>query len=450
MALDYTGNPGGIFRQIGVCAKHAWLLGQDSETYDADRQEVESNFDAADQGDKSATVRSGFDSLREAFSSLRRLLANVAASRITDRETVVLELDLDRNDFDTVIRELIRQMVVDGETVKASVVSVGSPTPDPGNVGDGTVLVDKVLDGVTPPGSGLRTYPELSGVASELVVTSDVFTLNCTADSYTDGNDVGEEEFTLYGEMSDGGNFSEPEGGSGTGTTISTVQSENMLRDGGFEQWSGNSPSRWSVDSGTAGTHVKEETTEVFRGDSSLALVGDGTQATISVSQSVDDMETLRRYVVCFRYKANAADTSSQKLTVQFSGTGYTPAGSEKVEITGNNFSTGWTLKYFYVNVPADRPEDWSLTIAVTGTLGAGKKVFVDDVCVAPVVWHGGVNFCVVAGQTPFLRNDRFKVMVSNNNAGRFSWFFRRAFGIQLPSATGGGHTIPDTLAGGS
>lgn len=449
MALDYDGSPNGIFRQIGVCVKYIDLFATDASDLDTDRDAIEDNYEAADQADKSSSVRSAFDGLKSSIFGVREQLRQTAELRLQDRVSVINELDLATDSIDTVLRELVRRMVIDSETVDASTVTLGSVTAASGNTGTGTILIGKVLDGVTEPGSGLQTYPELNGVDSQLAVTSETMTINCVGDSYTDGATEGSEEFEWYGEITGDGGFNDPEGGSGTGPTLTTVNADNILDNGDFEDWSGSSPSDWTVAVGTAGTHVQQEIVEIYRGDSSLELTGTGAQATIAVTQAVDTAGLVpgKRYIVTFWYKASAVDTASQSFTVKFTGTGYTEASSEKVTVLGDVFDTSWTLKHFYINLPLDIPEDWTLDIRAAGTLGSGKKIYFDDVCFAPVNWHGGIHAVVVAGQTAFVRNDRSTFTVANDNAGLFQRFFRRGFGIQLPSVTDTSETIADSLA---
>jgi hypothetical protein len=84
------------------------------------------------------------------------------------------------------------------------------------------------------------------------------------------------------------------------------------------------------------------------------------------------------------------------------------------------------------------------LVIKWTGTPSA-HNIFIDGGGVAPVTYHNGVNFMVYAGTDKFIRNDRFSLTVSNDNNGVFQTFFRKTYGMQLPST--GSPTNADTLA---
>ena len=67
-----------------------------------------------------------------------------------------------------------------------------------------------------------------------------------------------------------------------------------------------------------------------------------------------------------------------------------------------------------------------------------------DDVAFGPVTYGAGAGVVAVRGSTPFVRNDRFTVSVANTE-GIVQAFFRRVFGVQLPSD--GSPTIADSVA---
>lgn len=449
MALLYDDANTGVFRHLGILIKHLNLLGTDETNLDADLDAIQDVFEAGDQTIYSEPLRQAFESLQGSHISLRASLADVAESRLRDRASVVNELGLDQDGIQTVLAALITQMIVDSETVDANVVTVGTVTAGGSNAGNGTVLVSKVLDGYSAPAAGVRPHVAYNGVDSEFSY-DETNVIECTADNPSDATGAGSERFSSRGEIQADGTWSTDADGSGSGPSLRTLQSESLLSNLNFESFTvANTPDSWTIDSGTAGTHILSEATEVYRGDTSLEIAGDGAQATIQISQApaVTQLNPLRRYCVAFRYKASATDTSGQALTVQFEGTGYTAASSEKVAITGDNFSTSWSLQHFYVNLPADLPSDWKLVVKVTGTLNTGKIVYVDDIGFGPVTWHNGVGFVVVAGSTPFIRGDRFTFTTASNGAGTFQTFFRKAWGVQLPSLADTNETIDDALA---
>ncbi len=175
-------------------------------------------------------------------------------------------------------------------------------------------------------------------------------------------------------------------------------------------------------------------------------MKGDGT-ATIQISNApaISAWRPLRRYLVSLRYKADAA-VAAGTFGVEFSGTGYTPGATEKISQAPGAIPTTWTLGSFFVNTPSVIPPDWKLVIKVTGTLTTGRIIYIDDVIVQPVNYHGGVGFCFVPGNTPATKRDRWEFDVENDREGRIQTFWGRSFGRQLPSAASGAENIPDSL----
>lgn len=448
MAVDYAD----LFADLGKLVKHVNLLGTEAANLATDRAEIETQFESTAQQDKIKNLRAQFDSLRNGHFNLRSQLATIAQNRLRDRTTIVNELELQKDDLATVMDALILNMVASAEDIDASVVTIGSVTAGGANVGNGTVLIDKVLDGVTRPGQGMFAHPSMNGVASQLAV-SETVTVTVIRDSYGSGGVTeGFEQLGIKGEVvGPGGLWVDPEGGSGPGPSFRTANANTLLTGRDMESFVSNLPTGWTLYLGTAGTHIAQTTTagQFYRGASALKLIGDGAQGGMGVYQQppLSRLVPLKRYCVTFRYKASATDTATQHLTVQFEGTGYTAASSEKVDVTGDNWPTSWTLGSFYINLPAVLPSDFQLVVKLTGTPAAGKTMYIDDVCLTEVVWHGGLNFVAVAGATPFVEADKFTSAIANDQEGVFQEFFRRAMGRQLPSQTDTSETRADSLA---
>lgn len=449
MALLYDDANTGVFRHVGILIKHSNLLATDATNLDTDLDAIQDEFEAGDQTQYTEPLGNSFRSAKQSMIGLRAQLATVAEARLRDRTSVVNELELADSSIQTVLAALIKQMIADSETVDGSVVGIGTIAAGSANVGDGTVLASKVLDGYSSPARGVRPHTSYNGVDSELSVAETVL-FTCTSDNPSDNTGEASEQFSVRGEIPNAGPWDTDAEGSGNGPQVTVLQDSSLLQNLAFETFTTtNTPDDWTIDDGDAGTHVLEEATEVYRGSKSLELAGDGSEATIQISQAptLTQLNPLRRYCLSFRYKASATDTSSQALVVQFEGTGYTAASSEKVSIAGDNWSTSWSLQHFFINLPADLPSDFKLVIKVTGTMNTGKKLYIDDMAFGPVSWHNGLNFAVIAGATPFIRGDTFTFAITNSQAGTFQEFFRKAWRVQLPSLTDGNESIDDALA---
>jgi hypothetical protein len=306
-----------------------------------------------------------------------------------------------------------------------------------------------VLDAVSAPAAGKRAHPLLNSVNSEFSETQAV-EIACTTDSYDGSVTAGSEQFSVFGEAGGkGGILYDPVGGSGRGPGLRTINEDTKLLNGTMEAFTSNVPTNWTLANGTALTHISQETTQKYRGASSVEFSGTGAQATIRITQAIASSNLVpgKRYILGLRYKASAIDTASQTFLVLFTGTGYTASSSEKISILGNVWSTSWSHQYFYVNLPRNLPTDWKCEISITGTMSAGKMLWVDDVAFAPVTWFAGVNLAGFAGATPAAIADRWTFTLSNDEGGLFSRLLTRHFGVQLPSNNAGAETILDSLA---
>jgi hypothetical protein len=64
-------------------------------------------------------------------------------------------------------------------------------------------------------------------------------------------------------------------------------------------------------------------------------------------------------------------------------------------------------------------------------------------------LYDGGPSVAFYAGETDFALDDTFTITIANDRAGEFQELFDKLFNYPaklLPSDTGGGETIPDSL----
>ena len=120
----------------------------------------------------------------------------------------------------------------------------------------------------------------------------------------------------------------------------------------------------------------------------------------------------------------------------------------ERIFLPAAALPVGYSLRYFWINMPAAIPTDgtWKLVAKWTGTPTAAEKVWIDSLALAPPMWHNGHASVVVAGSTPFKFGDRFTYSAGNTE-GVFQQLFRQVHGLQLPSNNAGAESILDTLA---
>jgi hypothetical protein len=448
MAVSYVG-PGGIFPCIGKLVKkiNAYLsLAQ--TTFPADEDEITTVFEAGNFNSIIGSIDSAYTAGENGIASLRTSLAALATTRLLDLTTVVLPLGVTNANISSVIYALINQMNTDAQTINQNTVTVGSITPGAANVGNGTILISPVLDGATVPGrfQGAFAHPAYNGLGTQLPI-AETMTIACSSDSYSsNGVAPGNERFTITGPLGQTQPFGVGVEGTGAGAPgLANVQASTLIQNGSFTTFAANVPTSWTLASGTAGTNCAQSST-AYLGTSSVQLTGDGATATIQLTQAVTgNLTPLKRYLVAFYYKASATATGAQAFTVNFTGTGYSPAPSEQFTVPGNSWATGWTLAYFWINLPATLPANWTLSIAITGTMPNATSILVDNLGFGPGVYENALCFASVTGNVPFVMRDSFSVPIGNNYSGIFQSFARRAWGIQLPAS--GSPTIPDSLA---
>lgn len=457
MALDYTGSNNGLFRHIGKLIKHSDLIKSDvnnaSTGLDADRNEILNAFQLGDTGNPDLVVdglAAAVERWKLEYVGRRQALAGFVLGRLRDRITVLDEIGAASSDRTEIVRKLFERMVTDSQTINASTVTLGTVTAASGNSGNGIAVATDTLDGSSSPGSAYgQQFPsnvKYKGLKSELCVPSETMTLQVVDDQFQQGDAA---VFAWAGRTTDSmGQYGLGAEGSGVIGTVSEVHAstEIYLSNADFETFTvANLPDDWTADSGTVGTHIKSTTATIAHGSKGLQLVGDGAQATIQLSQAVsgDILDPNRAYIVSAQVKADAS-IGAGTLTIQFEGTGYTAAASEKISIAPGSLPTSFTVKYFIINLPATIPADFKLIVKWSGTPTNAKNLYIDDVGMAPVSFGGGVGVAAVRGTTEFGHGDKFTFTVANTE-GVFQRAFRQMFGAQLPSA--GSPTIADSLA---
>lgn len=382
-----------------------------------------------------------YHGFQQNVASWRQTLAGYAARRLLDRDTVLNELALPAGTgLAAVLEALNRQLRVDSKTVNACATAVGSVSAAAGNAGNGSAWPTLVLDGYSPPGSNMAASTLYQGSTSELVV-GETHSLVCVTDQ-GNGAQAGGEYFQWSGAPFLGTWHWGAEG-SGLGPLVQVANADSTIRGKDFETFSSNVPDGFTLTTGTAGTHCAQDVATPFRGSGALKLTGTGT-ASVLLEQSVSPslVNARRRYHFgCAVKKFSGTPASSEKLRVKFSGTGYSPASAETLEIDGDDWPASWTLYNAHLNVPSVVPSDLKLRIELVN-VASGSAVLVDSFTFCPVTYFGGLGVAVVAGAANWVRGDRLTFATTNDAAGNYQSFFRRAFGVQLPSA-GTGNISP-------
>lgn len=444
MAINYTN----LFTMLGKLVKGVNNVKTYYGELDTDVGAVQTAYSTYSQFNLLQRIPDTWRNFKENVYGWIGQINGQAFSLLTDRELILKELPIGSGaSIQEVMPLLMANMVANSQHVTKSVVTIGSVTTTSVNASVGEAFVDGVLDGYTAPGAGMSPSKSYNGLTTQMA-EDDTVSLICTQDSESGGTLEGYESFQWTGLPTNSGLYHYLSFGTGSNVTLQPLNSYTFITNGEFESFSTNTPTAWTIVSGTVGTHILKETSVVQRGSSSLKYTGDGTQATISISQApvLSQLIPLKRYMVGVWVRGTSA-TANGTLTIQFEGTGYTAGATEKIEMdaTALSAATTWSLKKFYINLPLEIPDDFKLVVKVTGTLTTAKSVYIDGLVLGPVNYVNGVNVAIVAGKNKFLKGDKFTFTLSNNDAGVFQTWFRKATGYQIP--TDNSPAISDSLA---
>lgn len=444
-----------IFEDLGVFLKAANQLRDTATGSGTPTPHIPNLLDSINSTLNSNSTDHILDGVNTLFSSVSDTMSGFAAEvaqkcdqRLLDRLTVLNELlTSDSGSLSTVLRELIRAMNRDGQAVLQSMVSLGTPSPLAGNVGNGTVLVTKVLDGYSSPGSGLPAHLQYKGLNSELAVPSETVTLTCTSDSSSQSVAEGQETFLLEGQLPLDGSWDWKSEGSGERRTVPTDNAYQIMANRDLEAFgTDGTPVSWEATTGLAGTDFVPDYVDanVYRGNAAMKFPAAGGDVVLEQTLSNSLINANRQYRLSWAWKVTGATTGTIQLEVySASQPSLFSAGQKVTQTFSGATSTNWALQSVLLTMPASLPDDLVFRLSSTTVDG---DVWIDSMAFAPVTYSGGLGYNILAGSTSFSVDDRFTVINSNQEAV-FQKFFRRVYGVQLPSATSGSETIPDSYA---
>lgn len=490
---------------------------------------------ASSRHDEINGIPPAFQNFKDQIAGMCEALGERVTSRLLNLDSVIVQLNstVNNTDITHALLELARAMIVDSESFNSSVVSIASFTADSGNTGNGELFLTKCLDGVTAPGSRFAPKSYYWGIDSELSVPTEIMSVNCIGDADTNGLTEGHELFLLEGKPApEVGPYDWRTEGSGTSIQVPTLNSYNMLTNRNFEVWLNALPQGWVANSGAGGTEIVQESTasDVYRGLSSMQLVGTSTNIDLRQTLGINTITPSRMYMLGVAVKGSAtidgqleikfvsdagdysategtftgtsvdfANTNPDTLVGTWAGSddwvsdGFRPGmrlqvasatvggndgwytvqqvngdtltlaatdsitadtGDAAAVITGHvgivmeaadlQAQTTWGFETFYFLAPPNIADDLQLQVTLTG--GTTGDLHIDSLAFGPVVYGNGIGAAVLAGSTQFALDDRFSGFVTNSE-GLFQRFFRRQYGVQMPSDNAGNETLADSLA---
>ncbi len=412
--------------------------------FDTDLAEIEADLNTQSLLRLYDGVSTAFDGYRSGVLSWISSNNSKIANILVDKRLLLDTLNMGSS---TGIQQVLHDLIIDmndaTQSVTASVVTIGAITTGYENTDPGTLLVDATLDGVTAPHPGVSAHLEYAGKLSQLALTADDLRVVCSADTNT-GQTAYNESFELIGNSANNP-YHHLAGGSGNGPTLTPIHSQSIISGLQFTTFTvANTPDNWTITSGAAGTEIFKETSAPYEGTNGLKLVGTSTDATLTNTVTTSNLTPDKRYLFCCYIKSDGLTTGGT-LTIMLTGTGYTATSSEKISMNeaALDAQTSYGLESFYITMPSEIPTDLKLQIDYAS--GSAGNVFIDFCAFGEVDYFNGCSFAIASGTDLFVVNDEMRLSITNNNAGVWQTFFRKAFDVQIP--TSGSPTQADSLA---
>jgi len=448
MAVDYTK----VFTLIGntvarLNAYFAYLT-----TFDTDQTNTENLYSAQ------SVVRlvDGLDS--DVYESLRSDIVGWVSKLISRTDLVLLDSELVTNNFQlgtspgitTILPAIVEDMVLGTKHVKPSVATVGSVTKTTSAYSAycGNLMVGTLLDGVTPAVEGGISFAANAGFTTQMTPDAETLKFVCTS-SAQDGATVGSETFDVTGIGPASSAYSVAGEHVGSAGTL-VVADNNSVTYGtnlDFSAWADSSlpPDGWTDSFGV--DPVNQSYVQTIVAAENLGTPGYAIKTVEAVktmqirTELVTESLIERRgyFLSVMVKKLNGAKTNP---TVNITITNGDASTIASLNVTATS-TILWTHGYLQFIAPQKvvGPVALYVNVSCNTTISA---MAIDNIVIAPCTYIAGVGFAIVRGEQDFVAGDKFQINLSNNNAGKFQTFFRKAYKAQLP--TNASPSISDSL----
>lgn len=427
MSLDFTNNLGALFTVLGklgtlVKSASANQLAQKSNLIDTSLGVV-AQFNS--ESDVQAIVGGSYAGSLNAIGQIGSLAQRVArayVNRLVYRDNPRKNQTLSSDNTSDCLREVVRQMKLQGASVLAMTISF-----TPGNFASGTggSAGDVVINTSSRrPSDGLV----LENAFSETVL------FTCKSDSYAGSASAFNESFsyTGLGSQSNPFAFDWPLGSSCSGT-LSAIDGDsdgsagNLLVNSGFSSWTSNVPDNWSLEVGTAGTNIAQESSLVFVAGGAVKLTGDGATKT-ALSQTFNlatgtssALVPLRQYGVNLFLRRDGTAAGAGVLTVELVDSGgsviYDQGGNANsftVDLTA--LTTSYASYKGSFRTPLVLPSSCKIRLRLSTALSNGRAVYLDKLSCGLMsqLYKGGPYASLHAGSIPSKVLDYGSLVITN------------------------------------
>lgn len=359
--------------------------------------------------------------------SVSPLLQNVAQTylnRLIFRDSPRVGQTLTSQNVTASLGELIRQMGVQGATVRRHVL--GSSTT--AFTGTGNAVLN------------VSTTRPLDGLPLEHLY-AETLTAVCTQDSYLGGATAGNETVTVVGTGSEGDPFAfDWPLGSNCSATLQAIDGDvddgsgNLLTNSGFERFTSNAPDNWEVMVGTAGTDLFEEDVIVYdpaSGGKSLGVVSDGSslvqirQLFGSSTGTQGTLDAVAQYGFCVFLRRDGGAPLSQGTLIADLHDGTAVIDDEagtpcSVSMDLTTLTTGFAAYTGAFRTPLALPSAVYLRLRFSVPADTGRAVYLDKASLGAMtqLYASGPFVSCHAGSTPFVAGDYATITLTNSRDG--------------------------------
>ena len=451
----------GIFTRLGKLFK----IARDVESHQTDASaglaaQIEDVIDEYNSADMKYA-----DALFDSTENWQLSAANIyTAISILARDTVIGMVDddntLNQKTIKNAIEELIDQMGTSNDIKGNQFTATGS--------GDGGTVF------TSGSGNGYVITSVTNGEGKLFQnLHQDSIKVKCIRDAQVTGT-AGRETHALIGQkrISDIRHPDWP-GGNGQSSVMSVSDpsynqqrglGRNGLNNSDFEDFSTtDTPDKWTIVVGAAGTTIKEEGTTVHRGSKSLELVGDagGTLMHISQSFNTSGQTTTKlypetRYCVSFwTYRAADVAAGVLRVSVKDGDAAILDSGSAALSVTFTADTGGaWVHHSFSFSTPLDLPDAAAFHIELTTAITNTKLVHIDGVQMfrmAHLTNTSSFHIAIIPGSTDFIVDDEVTISISEATHSFMQTYMNKflgleGLGLQMPYQTDGSETAADSL----
>ena len=471
MAVTLTGT-GGLFTRLGklfglakTIRQHQQAIAPTAATSTSGVRTIYSVYASTTGTLPMATdlVRAVTDEDVVANASVTTLSGIKAAAERTLVEMVDADTKLPSLTVPDAMRELAFQMNRDTQKVAITSFTIGSTSYNAANTGNAIVVVSNEAPRIIKDNVVFA-----SKVSGQPYTRAETLTFSCVEDTKAAGISSGSEVWHVQGDRSYPNLDRRWRSGSGTMLRVFATSGDqdaggmpgrNILTNSDFEVFESNVPVNWTLDVGTAGTHVASSSTSQ-RGALALRIIGDGSNLT-KLRQRLNagsgtygrlKGDTLYLVSVWVRADGGAAPLAGT-MRISFRDASDTVLSG----MTFNIDLTAITLSYVRYGLavisPVNIPDEAYMVVELTTAITSTQAIFLDEltVCEMQRLAPGGPGVAIVAGSTDSRRGDLATVAISNNAVGEMNLELDRFFGLYetgifLPSGQGTNVTVADSL----